>query len=121
MSKAWTDMTSDERNDVFEKLARVYEEAGHPANLKPPTSSGEYVNILMAKQKQQNVTLTISGEFGPEDSDLATSLAAKVKEACAGVSDAKVSISCKRGVGASMGVIKSVNKVFEDGECDVEH
>jgi thiol-disulfide isomerase/thioredoxin len=38
----------------------------------------------------------------------------------ANVSDAVVSISTKRGVGASMGVIKTVNKL--DGtECDVTH
>lgn len=38
----------------------------------------------------------------------------------ANVSDASVAISMKRGVGASMGVIKSVNKL--DGtECDITH
>lgn len=121
MTKAWNDMTPDERNVVFEKLARVYEEAGHPANLKPPTSAGEYVNILMAKEKQNKCHLTITGEFGPDESELADSLSVKIKEACNEVSDAKVSISCKRGVGAPMGVIKNVNKVFEDGECNVEH
>jgi len=44
-----------------------------------------------------------------------------VKAAVADVSDAQVAIACKRGVGAPMGVIKTVNKVLEDGECDVEH
>jgi len=37
------------------------------------------------------------------------------------VADAKVGISSKKGVGDAMGEIASVNKVFEDGECDVKH
>lgn len=122
MSKAWAEHSADEKSAVFEALAAVYEEAGHPAELGAPSFTSEYVNVLMAKQKQDaKRPLSITGEFKIDQAELCESLSAKVKEVVANVSDAKVSLSTKRGVGSEMGVIKSVNKVMEDGECDVTH
>lgn len=121
MSKNWAEHTAEEKKNVYESLAKVYAEAGHPKQLKNPTQTAEYVNILMANQKQEAVRpLAITGEFGPDDEQIVNDITPKIKECLANVKDAKVSISTKRGVGASMGVIKSVNKL--DGtECDVTH
>ena len=65
--------------------------------------------------------LVISGEFKPDQQELCESLNTKIKAAVANVADARVQLSVKLGVGSPMGVIKSVNKVLEDGECDVSH
>jgi len=48
MSKKWEEHTSEEKKAVYEALAVVYEEAGHPKQLEPPSQTCEYVNILMA-------------------------------------------------------------------------
>lgn len=43
------------------------------------------------------------------------------KEATANVSDVDIKLAVKRGVGQPMGTITGVNKVSEEGECDVKH
>ena len=122
MSKKWAEHSADEKTAVFEALAAVYEEAGHPAGLGQPGSDAEYVNIMIQKQYQEVVKpLVISGEFKPDQQELCESLNTKIKAAVANVADARVQLSVKLGVGSPMGVIKSVNKVLEDGECDVSH
>lgn len=63
----------------------------------------------------------ITGEFPPEKKDDAEKLTAKFKEVLANVSDVKVDITCKIGVGCQFAPIKNVNKVLEEGECDVTH
>jgi len=89
MAKAWKEHSTDEKNAVFEALAKIYEENGHPAGLKPPSQTSEYVNILMAKQKQDAVRpLAISGEFGPDQKEFADKLSTALKGALANVSDA---------------------------------
>ena len=65
--------------------------------------------------------LSITGEFGPDDAATVADITPKIKECVANVSDAKVEISTKRGVGASMGEIKQVSKLDGSGECDVTH
>ena len=47
----WGDLSVEEQTKIYEAVAKVYEEEGYPAGLKDPGCSGEYVNILMAKQK----------------------------------------------------------------------
>jgi len=37
MSKKWEEHTSEEKKAVYEALAVVYEEAGHPKQLEPPS------------------------------------------------------------------------------------
>ena len=49
MAKAWADHSQPEKMAVYEGLAKIYAEAGHPAGLKPPGSSSEFVNVLMVK------------------------------------------------------------------------
>jgi len=64
MTKKWADHTAEEKNGVYEALAKVYEEAGHPAGLKPPGCTSEYVNIMMAKQYQEAIRpISIKGDF----------------------------------------------------------
>ena len=77
------------------------EEAGHPAGLKNPEWGGEYVNIMMAKQKQDKTSpITITGEFGTDKKEEADKITAELKEALKNVSDARVSITCKITVGS---------------------
>lgn len=122
MSKKWEEHTDEEKQTVLEGVAKVYAEAGHPDRLKPPSWTSEYVNILMAGTNQEaKRPLGITGEFAADQADLAIDLNLKIKAAVANVADARVGISSKRGVGDAMGDICSVNKVFEDGECDVKH
>jgi hypothetical protein len=122
MSKKWADHTQEEKKAIYEGLAKIYNEAGNPAGLKPPGCTSEYVNIMAAKQKQDAPRpIEISGEFGPNDASLVADIETKIKACLENVSDAKVSIATKRGVGDPMGDIKSVNNVFKGGECDVTH
>ena len=51
MSKSWAEHSTEEKQAALEAVAKVYEEAGNPAGLKNPEWGGEYVNIMMAKQK----------------------------------------------------------------------
>ena len=122
MSKKWADHSSEEKKNIYEALAKVYAEAGHPAGLKAPGCTSEFVNILMANQFQEAVRpLSIEGEFSIDKAAVVEEITPKIKECVANVSDAKVSISTKRGVGSPMGDIKTVNKVEDGQECDVKH
>ena len=115
MSKKWADHSAEEKKNIYEALAKVYEEAGHPAGLKAPGCTSEFVNIMMANQFQEAVRpLEITGEFKIEDAAVVDQITPKIKDCVANVSDAKVSLSTKRGVGSPMGDIKAVNKV-DDG------
>jgi len=49
MSKKWGEHSADEQMTVYNALAAIYEEAGHPEGLKNPSCTSEYVNIMMAK------------------------------------------------------------------------
>jgi len=51
MSKTWAEHSTEEKQAALEAVAKIYEEASHPAGLKNPTWGGEYVNIMMAKEK----------------------------------------------------------------------
>ena len=75
----------------------------------------------MANTEQNKVgPISVTGEFSISDSALVEEITPKIKECLAGVSDAVVKLSTKRGVGDPMGTIKTVNKL--DGtECDVTH
>ena len=122
MSKSWADHSTEEKQAALEAVAKVYEEAGNPAGLKNPTWGGEYVNILMAKQKQdQKSPITITGEFPTDKKEDADKLTAALKEALKDVKDARISITCKIGVGSNFAPIKNVSHVFEDGKTDVNH
>ena len=121
MTKKWADHTVEEKTAIYEGLAKVYDEHNHPAGLKPPGCASEYVNIMMANTEQNKVgPISVTGEFSISDSALVEEITPKIKECLAGVSDAVVKLSTKRGVGDPMGTIKTVNKL--DGtECDVTH
>ena len=45
----WGDMSAEDKKKVYDALAAVYEEEGHPEGLGQPGCHGEYVNVLMAK------------------------------------------------------------------------
>ena len=107
MAKKWAEHTAEEKKQIYEGLAKIYNEAGNPAGLKPPGATSEYVNILMAGQKQEAVRpITISGEFGPNDASIVADIEPKIKSCLENVSDAAVNIVTKRGVGDPMGDIK---------------
>ena len=67
MPKTWAEHSTEEKQTALEAVAKIYEEAGNPAGLKNPQWGGEYVNIMMAKQKQDKATpITITGEFASD-------------------------------------------------------
>jgi len=75
----WGDLSVEDKKKIYDEVAKVYEEEKYPEGLKDPGFTGEYVNILMAKQKQDNVSpLTITGEFGPDQGELVTRLKTKL-------------------------------------------
>ena len=45
----WGDMSAEDKKKVYDAVAAVYEEEGHPEGLGQPGCHGEYVNVLMAK------------------------------------------------------------------------
>jgi len=49
MSKKWSEHTAEEQTAIGMELAEIYEDAGFPENLKNPTVSNEYVNVLNAQ------------------------------------------------------------------------
>merc|ERR1711966_507088 len=101
MSKSWAEHSTEEKQAALEAVAKVYEDAGNPAGLKNPTWGGEYVNIMMAKQKQDKSSpITITGEFASDKKEDADKITAELKEALKNVGDAKVSIACKITVGS---------------------
>jgi len=51
MPKTWAEHSTEEKQTALDAVAKIYEEAGNPAGLKNPQWGGEYVNIMMAKQK----------------------------------------------------------------------
>ena len=101
MSKAWNEMDDTEKMSVLESLAKIYEEAEYPKGLKNPTWSSEYVNILMAKEKQvQEGSITIKGGFSNDKKELADKLKTQFTEALKDVKGAQVEISCAMQVGS---------------------
>ena len=84
----WGDMSAEDKRKVYDAIAAVYEEEGHPAGLGEPGCHGEYVNVLMAKQKQDQVRpLHISGDFAPDQQELVDRLKTKLGEATKDVDD----------------------------------
>merc|ERR1712110_18848 len=87
---------------MSKKWAEHNEEAGHPAGLKAPETTGEYVNVLMANVSQESVKgPTISGSFSPDKKDVADEISGKLKKALENVSDSKVDVVAKFDVGAT--------------------
>ena len=85
----WGDLSVEEKTKIYEAVAKVYEEEGYPEGLKDPGCSGEYVNIMMAKKKEDNLSpLVIEGSFGPDQAELVDRLKTKLTEAVKGADDA---------------------------------
>lgn len=117
----WGDMSAEDKRKVYDAIAAVYEEEGHPAGLGEPGCHGEYVNVLMAKQKQDQVRpLHISGDFAPDQQELVDRLKTKLGEATKDVDDVVLALKMKRGVGCAMGDIEDVSKL-DGGETAVKH
>ena len=117
----WGDLSVEEKTKIYEAVAKVYEEEGYPEGLKDPGCSGEYVNIMMAKKKEDRQSpLVIEGSFGPDQAELVDRLKTKLAEAVKGADDAQVQIKMKRGVGCAMGDIANVSKL-DGGETEVKH
>ena len=63
----WGDLSAEDQLKIYEAVAEVYKKHENPKGLADPGCSGEYVNILMAKQKQDAVKpLVIRGSFKPD-------------------------------------------------------
>jgi len=122
MSKKWGEHSEEEQAKVWEAIAKIYEDAGHPAGLKAPSCTAEYVNVLMANVSQEAVKgPSIEGSFSPDKKDVADELTGKFKKALEGVADASVEVAAKFDVGAQFLTIKDVSKVMEDGETEIKH
>ena len=50
MSKPWIKHSNAEKKIIFEKLADIYDEAGHPEELKDPSSVSFKVYDLVEQQ-----------------------------------------------------------------------
>lgn len=99
MSKPWGETSDDERKSIFEAIKKVYDDLGNPAWLKNPKSLDQYVNVLAQGQLMKQCFLIIEGEAPLELKDSIDETIAKLKEAASGVSDAKVDVKVKYGVG----------------------
>ena len=85
----WGDLSAEQQGEIYQKVAKVYEDNGYPEGLADPGCTAEYVNVLMAKQKQDAVRpLAVTGTFGPDKGDLVDKLKAELKEAVKDAEDA---------------------------------
>jgi len=69
-SKKWADCSPEEKKQVFDKLAEIYEVLGHPKQISGPVSSTQIVNVLMAGVQEKQISLKVEGKFADTETEL---------------------------------------------------
>ena len=122
----WAELSQEDKQQILDKIANVYEMFDYPEWLKNPTISSTIVNVLNKDMQQKEGGIVIEGKADSDMKDTVAAIKDALKQALGSVTDAEIKLSTGKRVGSKVEPMTGVNIVFIDGQaaegsCTVEH